>query len=494
MRERITSPVSEFFNEEVIMPETVKDFDANIKEALCTQRAYAIMLTESAIIDKASGKVILEGLEYVEHKLNRNNLKGELEDLFYNIETTMIEKTGLQIGGKLHTGRSRNDIGSTLNRLELRRSLVIIFDYLINLQSLLLEKAEREKNVIITGYTHTQPAQPITMGYYYSAVLEALERDFIRLQAAYVNTNRCPYGAAAFAGASFPLDRKMLAKLLGFDEVLENALDCIASKDFLLETEMAFTNLAVTLSRVAQDLYMWSTDEFGLLDVGGEVAVCSSIMPQKKNPAGLEYVKAKAAHPVGALMGCIASLKNIPFSNNIDIHEALWFFEESFNETRKVLGMMIECLKYSKIKEDTAYRRAANNYSTVTGLADTLVKKCGLSFREAHHIVGSMVLETIESKDGIAGMTGALLSAVSKEYLGREVYLSDEEIKNVLEPMNNIESKETFGGPQRASVNRMLQHSMDKLNEEKSWYNDIVQRLECASALMKEKEAAIRNS
>lgn len=493
MRERITSPVSDFFNEEIIMPETVKDFDANIKEALRTQRAYAIMLTEAAIIDKASGKAILEGLEHVEHKLNRDNLKGELEDLFYNIETTMIEKTGLQIGGKLHTGRSRNDIGSTLNRLELRRSLVIIFDYLINLQSVLLEKAEKEKDVIITGYTHTQPAQPITMGYYYSAVLEALERDFTRLRAAYVNTNRCPYGAAAFAGASFPLDREMLAGLLGFDEVLENALDCIASKDFLLETEMAFTNLAVTLSRVAQDLYMWSTDEFGLLDVGGEVAVCSSIMPQKKNPAGLEYVKAKAAHPVGALMGCIASLKNIPFSNNIDIHEALWFFEESFNETRKVLGMMTECLKYSKINKDAAYNRAANNYSTVTGLADTLVKKCGLSFREAHHIVGSMVLEAIESKKGIAGMTGALLSAVSQEYLGREVYLADEEIKNVLEPMNNIESKETFGGPQHASVNRMLQRSADKLNEEKSWYNNILQRLESSSALMKEKEAAIRS-
>ena len=494
MRERITSPVSKFFNEEVIMPETIKDFESNIKEALSTQRAYAIMLTETGIVDKASGKAILEGLEYVEHTLNSNNLKGELEDLFYNIETTMIEKTGLQIGGKLHTGRSRNDIGSTLNRLELRRSLVIIFDYLIKLQSVLLEKAEKEKDIVITGYTHTQPAQPITMGYYYSAVLEALERDFTRLQAAYINTNRCPYGAAAFAGASFPLDREMLAKLLGFDEVLENALDCIASKDFLLETEMAFSNLAVTLSRVAQDLYMWSTDEFGLLDVGGEVAVCSSIMPQKKNPAGLEYVKAKAAHPIGALMGCLASLKNIPFSNNIDIHEALWFFEESFNETRKVIGMMTECLKYSKINEDTAYNRAASNYSTVTGLADTLVKRCGLSFREAHHIVGSMVLETIESKQGIAGMNGALLSEISREFLGREICLSDEEIKNVLEPRNNIESKETFGGPQQASVNKMLLRSADKLNDEKAWYGVVVQRLKSASALMREKEAAIRNN
>ena len=356
------------------------------------------------------------------------------------------------------------------------------------------EKAEKEKDIVITGYTHTQPAQPITMGYYYSAVLEALERDFTRLQAAYINTNRCPYGAAAFAGASFPLDREMLAKLLGFDEVLENALDCIASKDFLLETEMAFSNLAVTLSRVAQDLYMWSTDEFGLLDVGGEVAVCSSIMPQKKNPAGLEYVKAKAAHPIGALMGCLASLKNIPFSNNIDIHEALWFFEESFNETRKVIGMMTECLKYSKINEDTAYNRAASNYSTVTGLADTLVKRCGLSFREAHHIVGSMVLETIESKQGIAGMTGALLSEISREFLGREICLSDEEIKNVLEPRNNIESKETFGGPQQASVSKMLLRSADKLNEEKAWYGEVVQRLESASAFMREEEAAIRNN
>lgn len=494
MRERITAPVSKFFNEEIIMPETVKDFETNIKEALSTQKAYAIMLTESSIIDMKSGKIILEGLEYVEKTLNKDNLKGELEDLFYNIETTMLDKTGLKIGGRLHTGRSRNDIGSTLNRLELRRALLVVSRYLIELQKTLLEKAEADKDVIITGYTHTQPAQPITMGYYYAAVLEALERDFTRLQAAYVNTNMCPYGAAAFAGASFPLDRQILADLLGFDEVLENALDCIASKDFLLEVEMVFVNLAVTLSRVAQDMYMWSTEEFGLLDIGGEVAVCSSIMPQKKNPAGLEYVKSKAAHPIGALMGCIASLKNTPFSNNIDIHEALWFFEESFNETRKIIGMLTECLRYSHINKDVAYKKAVNNYSTVTGLADTLVKECGLSFREAHNIVGSIVLEAMESDQGIFDINNTLLAKVSNEYLGREIQLSDDEIQKALEPRNNIESKQTFGGPQSGSVDKMLSRSTGKLNDEKDWYGRITEKLEKASVLMKEKERAIRSA
>lgn len=485
--------VSRFFEEEIITPETIKDYDANFDLALLIQRAYAVMLTRTGIIDRTSGKVILEGLSYVKENLKREDLKGEYEDMYYNIEKMLVGKTGVKIGGKLHTGRSRNDIGSTMNRMELRKSLFAIFDALLGLQNILIEKAEKHRDVIITGYTHMQPAQPITLGHYYTAILSALSRDFTRLKAAYENTNHCPYGSAAFAGASFPLDREMLAKLLGFDGVLENSLDCIASKDFLLEVEMAYTNMMVTISRVAQDQHFWSTDEFGLLNVGAQVAVCSSIMPQKKNPAAIEYTKAKASHVIGALMGCIASLKNIPFSNNLDIHEALWLYGEGANETRKTLGIMAENFRFSEVNEARALERAKNNFSTVTGLADHLVKKSGLSFEEAHQVVGSMVREVVENGSGMAGMDSALLKKMSKTVLEREIELSDADISFVLDPYNNVQAKETLGGPSSASVKKMIAQEKEKLAAEAAWIKSAKASIEKAYALLDDAEKTIRS-
>ena len=163
-----------------------------------------------------------------------------------------------------------------------------------------------------------------------------LVRDFERLKAAFQNTNRSPYGTAASLGATFPIDRELLAGLFGFDGVLENSLDCIASKDFLIEAETSYVNMGITLSRFAQDLYVWSTYEFGLLEFGGQVAVCSSIMPQKKNASGIEYAKSKVAHPIGSLVSTLCTLKNIPFTTCIDIHEALWYYRSSVTEIKKV--------------------------------------------------------------------------------------------------------------------------------------------------------------
>ncbi|MEZ3435251.1 MAG: hypothetical protein K1W34_11620 [Lachnospiraceae bacterium] len=282
MRERISEAMSDFFVNNIEFPELIKDYDAIFEYEIYAQRAYAVMLTKSGIIDDISGKAILGGLKYVKTHLKKENLKAEYEDLYYNIEKCLIDRIGVEIGGKLHTGRSRNDIGATMNRMQVRSSLLEVMGNLLQLQEMLIKKTHNEQDIIITGYTHTQPAQPTCMGHYYMAVFNALSRDFVRLKNAFLNTNICPYGAAASLGAAFPIDREFLARVLGFDSVLENSLDCIASKDFLLEAEMAYVNLLITVSRFAQDLYMWSTYEFGLLEFGGQVAVCSSIMPQKK--------------------------------------------------------------------------------------------------------------------------------------------------------------------------------------------------------------------
>lgn len=491
MRERINESMSDFFVNEIELPELIKDYEAIFENEILAQKAYAVMLIKSNIIDRESGKIILEGLEYVKTHLKRDDLRAEYEDLYYNIEKCLIGKIGVEIGGKLHTGRSRNDIGATMNRMQVRGTLLEVMENLIRLQEMLLEKAHAEKDIIITGYTHTQPAQPTCMGHYYMAVFSALNRDFVRLKNAFLNTNICPYGTAASLGATFPVDREFLAKVLGFDGVLENSLDCIASKDFLLEAEMAYVNLLITVSRFAQDLYMWSTYEFGLLEFGGEVAVCSSIMPQKKNAAGLEYVKSKAAHPIGTLMSTISALKNIPFTNNIDIHEALWLYGEGVTETKKVLGMMRECLKYSHINKEKAYKMAKENFCTVTGLADILVKECGISFEQAHYIVGTMVGEVLESQQGIDGMSAELLNKVSEEYLGKVLDISDDSILRVLDPYYNVQSKVSFGGPHKLSVEHMIKEAENCANKERIWRCETIQHIEECYKLLDSEETKI---
>lgn len=493
MRERISEPMSDYYKNEIELPTLLDDYDKLFEEELCVQRAYALMLIKGGIISKDDGKKIIQGLDHVKNNLKREDLDIDNEDLYFNVQHCLVDDIGIETGGKLHMGRSRNDIGSTLNRMIVRKSILSITSKLIELQKELLAKAEKEKDVVITGYTHTQPAQPTRMGHYYMAVFSALTRDFKRLKAVFDNTNQCPYGTAASLGATFPIDRDLLKELLGFESVLENSLDCIASKDFLLEAEMAFVNMGITLSRFAQDLYMWSTYEFGLLEFGGQVAVCSSIMPQKKNASGLEYAKSKVGHPIGSLMSTISTLKNIPFTNCIDIHEALWCYDMGVKETLKILGVVTECLKYSHINKEKAYRSASENYCTVTGLADCLVKKCGISFDQAHHIVGAMVAETMDTSEGIKGFGSDLLKTVSEEYLGSALVLSDEEIKSVLDPYNNVEAKVTFGGPQLNSVNHMISEGADALKAEEEWYSDKFEKIRNSYEKIAEEESLIVN-
>jgi argininosuccinate lyase len=492
MREVIDEGMSPYFLNDVEYPELVKDYHANFHEAIVVQRAYAIMLVKTGIVDAGSGKKILEGLSCVEGTLKAEDLKAEYEDMYFNIEKALIAKIGVKAGGKLHTGRSRNDIGSTLNRMHLRKSILLVIEKLIALQEVVLRKAKDNRDVIMTGYTHMQPAQPISLGHYYTAILGALGRDFARLVAAYANTNHCPYGAAAFAGSSFPVDRGMLADLLGFDGILENSLDCIASKDFLLETEMAYVNMGVTVSRIAQDHYFWSTNEFGILKVGGQVAVCSSIMPQKNNPVGFEYCKSKSAHSMGALVGSMAALKNTPFSNNIDIHEAFWLYDEGCTETMKVLGMLAESITYSEIDTEKAYESAKRNFCTVTALADDLVRTQGVSFNEAHRIVGTMVRTVLENKNGIDGMNSRLLAKTARDVIGRSIDLTDEAIRLDLEPYNNVQQKKTIGGPSVESVAKMIEKADESLSMERTWLANAISSVERGYAMLEKEECAIR--
>ena len=481
MRERIKDELSENMAKTIIVPETILNYKVSFKEMILLNKAYALMLAKTGIVDKESVKKILEGLAYVEETLKPEDLSAKFEDLYFNVEKVMIDKIG-GVGGKIHAGRSRNDINTTNIRMEIRKTVWPILDELVALQELLIQKAEENKDAVMTGYTHFQPGQPITLGHYYMAFYKALVRDFYRIKNAYDNLNICPFGAAALAGTSFPVDRQMLCDLLGFDEIMENSLDCIASRDYMLQLLSAYAIMSVNFSRIAEDMDFWATFENGIFDVPGEIACCSSIMPQKKNPVAIEYIKGKSAHSVGALVSSIVSTKGISYSNNMDVYEATTFYWEGLDQLKQMMCAMKETVTYATLRRDVAAQKAAENYCTVTSLADLMVKDYGLSFRDAHHIVGTMVGIIIENGSGIKGITPELVKQESKKLLGYELDISAEEIHSMLDPFKNVQSKQGIGGPSTESVEKMIQNAKVSLKEENAWLKGAKDHVQSAYA------------
>lgn len=487
MRKRIQAELTDFFKNEVLLPIILDDYENGFHEMILLNKAYGIMLAKEKIIDRKTAKIILEGLDQVGQGLKPEDLDGKHEDIYFNVEQALFKRVGVEVGGKLHTGRSRNDIYATMVRMQVRRSLWEILKRVIDFQEILIKKASENVDTIITGYTHMKPAQPITVAHYYLAASNVLNRDFERLKNAYRGTNISPYGAAALAGTGFPINRQLLCELLGFEKLLTNSLDCVGSRDFLLEVESAFSIMMVNISRIAHDLYIWSTDEFGILELAGEVSLSSSIMPQKKNPDPLEFAEAKAAHSVAAFVSAFTALKNTPFSFCMDLLEALVLYWKTRSQVLQSLGLLLETIKFSTINKERALERAKNNFSTVTALADYLVVKFDISFAQAHDIVGSMVAKVIDEGSGIDGMTGSLLNGISKRVVRKELHVSDKEIQKTLDPYENVQSKKVIGGPGRDSVETMLTQASRYLAAERRWLKREMDRVEQAYEKMRRK-------
>lgn len=444
-RNRIKAQMSEYFRNEIARPGIFLEYEHGFTELILLNRAYAKMLAAEKIITADEARTILDGLTWVEENFSPDDIDGKYEEIYFNVEQKLIQRVGLEVGGRLHTGRSRNDIYATLWRMETRKALWQICQSVLDLQRQMLALAEKYRRTIVTGYTHTQPAQPITVGYYYAAAVEVLQRDFQRLQAAYARTNQCTLGAAALAGTTFPIDRDKLEKLLGFDGTVANALDCVGTKDYLLEFESALAIMSVNLSRMAQDHYIWCTNEFGILNIGGEVAICSSIMPQKKNPVTFEMIKSKSANAIGTFVTGSAVMKNTPFSLCMDLFETQESFWSGFKATLDAVNLFAETLKFVTFDEERAYQTAKKNFSTVTALADFLVGKFRISFAQAHDIVGEMVGAVTDSGGNISDMTAELLSTCAEKIIERGLDVSDDEILSVLDPAANVRGKISVG-------------------------------------------------
>lgn len=471
MRERLKAAPAEVMCKYIFMPALEEENHRSFYNMADINMVHVIMLEKQKIIDHKSAVVLLKALyEMYEAGPSCLTLHPEFEDYYFNVEQYMIGRIGKEFGGRLHTARSRNDLGSTLIRMNTRDQLLKMIDKTITLRESILKLAEKYKGQVLTGYTHMQPAQPITFAYYLTAIAQAIQRDICRMQDAYARMNESTLGSCAFAGTSFPVDRQFTSDGLGFFRPMQNSLDAVASKDYLQEIAAAFAILGSNLNRFATDLYFWSTDEFGYIEVDDSLAVCSSIMPQKKNPICLEHVKAKTSHLLAAFVSVTTVLKGIPYGHNRDGGvEAVHLFWDACNQMEAILAVLNETVMTIKVKCDKMRIRANSNYSTVTELADELVKAEHLPFRTAHEIVAKIVCDCLDQGLTSLDITSEMLDRSAESVTGRAFHWTQERVRQVLDAENSVKNRISYGCPSLKECTEMLAKQTEEIQTARVW-------------------------
>ncbi|HSQ48886.1 MAG TPA: argininosuccinate lyase [Candidatus Deferrimicrobiaceae bacterium] len=435
--------------------------DARLADAvLAINKAHVAMLMEQKIIAWQVGTKILLALQ----KLGSQKLDPEAEDVHMAVEEAVLAETGPEVGGNMHVAKSRNDQVTTAIRMQLRNELQNIMQLVFEMQQALLETSSKHTETVILEYTHLQAAQPVTYGHYLLMHFDALGRDFERLQAAYAHVNLCPLGAGALATTSFPINRKTTAKLLGFDAVLENSLDAVGSRDFILETQSALTLLAVNLSRLAEDLIIWSSAEFGTVELPDEFTSTSSIMPQKKNPEVLEIIRARASYALGDFVAATAAVKSLPTTYNLDFQEVTPKLWASTDNLKASLAIFAKLIPYIKVSNDVETKTAAS-FVGATELANMLVLKYDVAFRTSHKIVGALVKLLVDSKKTLLDTTPQLLQKAAEKSAGVKLTVKIEDIISCTNPRKLVETYKVIGGPSRGEVERSITARKKTMNQ-----------------------------
>ena len=416
---------------------------------LAVDRAHVAMLAAQGIVDENDASAILSALAEVETAGHAALPEGE--DVHEAIETAVVERAGAA-GRRMHTARSRNDEVATCIRYRLRSDLLDAAEATIALREALSEQASAHTNTVLPGYTHGQPAQPTAVGHFLSSYESALRRDTARLFDAYDRTNRSPLGAAAFAGTPFDVDRDLTAELLGFDGLIENAMDAVSARDFLLEATSALAMLSTTLSGLATDLIAFT--ERGFLTLDDDYASTSSIMPQKHNPDTLELVRATAGDAAGAVQGVTTTLSGLPRAYNRDLQRATphtWAAIDAVTEATRIAAGAVSTAAWN---ESPAAETAGDGFSTATGVADVLAM-AGVPFRTAHEVLATAA-QALGPDD--QRPTFDDLDAVARDVLGEPLsaVVSREAVEAALDPAENVAMRDSVGGPAPAAVDSAL--------------------------------------
>jgi argininosuccinate lyase len=419
--------------------------------------AHASMLGKQGIIGRTEERKIVKALREIAKEIESGKFKfsEKLEDIHMNIEAALMKKIG-PVGGKLHTARSRNDQVALDLRLYLRAEVDEIITSVKRLQGVLLEIAEAKATVIMPGYTHMQRAQPVLLAHHLLGYVEMLQRDRERLAECRKRINVMPLGACALAGTSLPIDRKYVAKLLGFDSVAQNSMDAVSDRDFCVEFVSDSSILMMHLSRLSEEMVLWASEEFSFIELPDSFATGSSIMPQKKNPDVPELVRGKSGRIFGNLMSLLTIMKGLPLSYNRDLQEdKLPVFDtvDTVTACLVILGDMIPRVRFN---EKRMLETASEGYSTATDMAEYLVRK-GLPFRSAHEITGKVVAFSIGR--------GKMLSDLTLRELKKFSPLFDADVISCLTVADSVKSRNSIGGTSSSQVKKQIRRLKDLVNK-----------------------------
>ena len=433
----------------------VDDFHSSIsfdkrlyKQDITGSIAHATMLGEQGIIPKEDADKIVEGLRGILRDIDAGRVEFEIdaEDIHMNVEKLLTERIGTA-GGRLHTGRSRNDQVALDVHMFVKDSIRQVQGELIALMRVLTRIANENLHTIMPGYTHLQKAQPITLAHHMMAYFQMLRRDWQRLDDAYARADVMPLGSGALAGTTYPLNRQRVAELLGFSSISQNSLDGVSDRDFVIEYVSDASLIMMHLSRFCEELILWSSNEFGFVEMDDAFSTGSSIMPQKKNPDVCELIRGKTGRVYGDLTALLSMMKSLPLAYNKDMQEdkeALFDAHDTVLKCLMEFTAMLDCVKFNTVRME---RGAAGGFTNATDAADYLVKK-GLPFRQAHEVVGRLVLDCIRHDKALLDMTLPEL----KEYSP----LFDEDVYDAISLHTCVDMRSTVGGPSPDAVQAAL--------------------------------------
>ena len=434
--------------------------DATFDAQTTVHRAHTVMLAEQQIITREEAAAILKGLALVNAEAEKNPALQS----YMPYETALIKDVG-PVAGKMHIGRSRNDLANTVNRMYYRDEVNRVIQALIELRKTLVTQAEANLDTLMPVYTHRKQAQPITLAHYLMAHAEQVGKSIQRFEELYARVNQNPLGAAASAGTGFPLDRKRTTQLLGFDSPVVNTIEGVAAWDHIAEFASANAIYMASLSRLASELQNWQTDEFDMIELDSAFAGSSSIMPQKKNPTSLEYTRQAAAETIGDLVGILASLDAIEYQHSV---ARVALEPRAIDRVLAATHTMTGTIRTMMPKKERMRALLVDGYSTMTELTDTLVRESGLSFREAHDIIAHVVENLQAQKRAPRSIDVKMIQAAAKDTLGRTITLRPQSLAASLDPANSVSRRNGLGGPAASAVREAIastQHETGHMTE-----------------------------
>jgi argininosuccinate lyase len=424
--------------------------------------AHVTMLGKCGILPLDDVEKIKDGLLKVQNIIRRGEMEFSVsdEDIHMNIEKALIDEVG-PVGGKLHTGRSRNDQVATDMHLYLRKRVVEFVGLLNKLQEALIEQAKGNLDTIVPGYTHLQRAQPILFAHHLMAYVSMFQRDIERLQDSYKRINVLPLGAGALAGTTFPIDRHFVAEQLGFDGVYENSLDAVSDRDFIIEFLSNASMIMMHLSRLSEEMVLWSSTEFRFVELDDAFCTGSSIMPQKKNPDVPELVRGKTGRVYGNLFGLLTVLKSLPLAYNKDMQEDKEGMFDTVRTLQGALQLFAPMVSMMKVNKDRMRQAVNQDFSNATDIADYLVNK-GLPFRQAHEVIGKTVLYCIQNQKFLLDLKLDEFHQFSK--------LFEQDIYNVLQPEQVVNARNVYGGTATNQVSEAISRAEVITGQTNEWF------------------------